>query len=251
MARAVIYIRVSTAEQAKDGLSLKHQEQRCKAYCELHELTVVGIVKDEGVSATAKNRPGYSTLRRMMQSGSIDAIVFLKLDRMVRSVSDMTQLLLETDKAAVSLHSIQERLDTSNAMGRFIVHILASVAELERGMIAERVADVLGGVKQQGFHLGPAPVGYKLVKHSGPGSLLEPLEGYQELLELGRRLFANGLSLRQIGRTLKDAQPELWKTEHPQAVKRLLQSPLLDELVDHTYEDPDGVLQTAYKHPGN
>lgn len=67
-----------------------------------------------------------------------DRVVVWKLDRLGRSVKDLVHAVEQIEAAGADLVSITEGVDTSTAMGRFFFHIIASIAELERGMISER-----------------------------------------------------------------------------------------------------------------
>lgn len=67
-----------------------------------------------------------------------DRVVVWKLDRLGRSVKDMITVVERIEEAGADLVSLTEGVDTSTAMGRFFFHIIASIAELERGMISER-----------------------------------------------------------------------------------------------------------------
>ena len=85
---AVLYIRVSTDEQARQGVSLGAQEERLRAYCTMRGLSVVGIIRDEGVSAFKHldKRPGGAELLRLVSRGEAVHVVALKLDRLFRQV---------------------------------------------------------------------------------------------------------------------------------------------------------------------
>ena len=94
MKNAVGYIRVSTADQAKEGVSLEAQADRLRAYCQMRGLNLVEIVADEGVSGTVPfcDREGGRKVLAMVKAGMVTEIIGLKLDgssamRMTRSAS--------------------------------------------------------------------------------------------------------------------------------------------------------------------
>ena len=103
MIKAIGYIRVSTDEQAKEGMSLENQEAKIKAYCDLRDLKLLEIVEDAGISAKNLRRPGAQKIMEMARKKMVDAVVVYKLDRMFRSTVDA----LETTKQIISIKNSQ------------------------------------------------------------------------------------------------------------------------------------------------
>ena len=66
------YVRVSTEEQAREGLSLSAQEAKLRAYCDLYELELVAVVSDAGVSAKSLERPGLASALAALESGAAE-----------------------------------------------------------------------------------------------------------------------------------------------------------------------------------
>lgn len=221
--RIAIYCRVSTAEQAKDGVSLDLQEQKARDYCRLHDLTLVEVIRDEGRSAKSLDRPGIRRLRELIDDGAVNGIVIFKLDRLTRSVVDFGELLRELDEAGVALLSVKDQLDTSSASGRMVVNVMLSVSQWERETIAERTAEALQQVKASGKYLGQPPVGYRV-----QGGQLVPTERYR-LVEAAHALRADGCTLQEIADrfTQQGEQTGNGGTRwHPTTVSRLLRAPL-------------------------
>jgi DNA invertase Pin-like site-specific DNA recombinase len=92
---AVGYVRVSTEDQAKEGVSLDNQKSKIKAYCQLKDLELRELIEDAGISAKNLRRPGVQKVLRLARRREIDAVVVYKLDRIFRSTVDA----LETTKA--------------------------------------------------------------------------------------------------------------------------------------------------------
>ncbi len=156
MIKAIGYIRVSTDEQAKEGVSLENQEAKIRAYCDLKDLKLLEIVEDGGVSAKNLRRPGAQKVIEMACNKMVDAIAVYKLDRMFRSTVDALETTKQFDKWGVSFHSISENLDTKSAMGKFFFTLTAALAEMEREIIGERTKDVLQRKKANGEVYGHA-----------------------------------------------------------------------------------------------
>ena len=116
MIKAIGYIRVSTDEQAKEGVSLENQEQKIRDYCKLKDFEILEIVQDAGISAKNLRRPGAQKVLEMAQEKMIDAVVVYKLDRMFRSTVDALETTRQFDKWNVSFHSIEESHSIRNPL---------------------------------------------------------------------------------------------------------------------------------------
>lgn len=145
------YCRVSTAEQAREGLSMEAQEARIRSYCETYDLGPVEIVQDNGKSAATLRRAGMDYLLERIHKKAecpVTAVVVYKLDRMFRNVLDGLHTLKTFKAAGVGFHSVEEQWNTSTAMGEFAVNMMLSLAQLERQQIGERTRDTLQATKQ-------------------------------------------------------------------------------------------------------
>jgi DNA invertase Pin-like site-specific DNA recombinase len=194
--RAVGYVRVSTEGQAADGVSLEAQEAKIKAYCDLNGLELVRVHVDAGMSGKrADNRPELQKALETVCKGRADSLVVYKLDRLARNTIDALEIAQTIEKCNGSLHSISEKLDTGSAMGRFFFTLLASLAEMERGIVSERTAAALAHKRTKGEATGHAPFGWKLC---ADGVRLKRDGEEQETLRIIADLQAKGLSQRKI-----------------------------------------------------
>ncbi len=194
--RALGYVRVSTEGQVKDGVSLDAQQAKIRAYCEVNDLALVNIYADEGLSGKrADNRPALQEALRLLHTGKADALIVYKLDRLARCTVDALEIAQSLDKHGASLHSLTEKLDTGSAMGRFFFTLVASLAEMERGIIAERTSAAHAHKRSKGEATGHAPFGWKL---AADGISLEAEENEQETLAIIERLQALGQSQQAI-----------------------------------------------------
>lgn len=194
--KAVGYTRVSTEGQAIDGVSLDAQEAKIKAYCALNEIELVAVLADAGLSGKrADNRPELQRALAMIDSGRADALIVYKLDRLARCTIDALEIAQGLDKRGASLHSLTEKLDTGSAMGRFFFTLVASLAEMERGIISERTAAAHAHKRSKGEATGHAPFGFKVAED---GSTLEPDPDEQQTLAMIDALAAQGRSQQAI-----------------------------------------------------
>ena len=133
------YVRVSTEEQAEQGISPEAQEAQLRAYCEAHRLTLAGLVFENGISGrTIRIRPGLVQALQALRGGDVDGIVVTKLDRLSRSARDVLDLVARAEREGWQVYSIGEHLDTSSPSGRLVLTILAGLAQMEREQTAER-----------------------------------------------------------------------------------------------------------------
>src|SRR5438105_1968455 len=114
------YVRVSTDEQARDGVSLDAQAAKIRDYCRLHELPLARVLVDRGLSGKGLDRPALQELFTAAEAGQVAGIVVYKLDRLSRRTRDLLDLVDRLERAGVALHSLQEKLDTKSAVGRFV-----------------------------------------------------------------------------------------------------------------------------------
>jgi site-specific DNA recombinase len=144
------YTRVSTTEQATDGVSLAAQQTKIQAYAVVKDWTVLEMIQDQGASAKSLHRPGLAQLLARVQAGQVQAVVVYNLDRLTRSVADLDKLMRLFERKGVALVSLQESLDATTATGRLMMNLLASVSQWEREVIGERTRDAMQHLKAQG-----------------------------------------------------------------------------------------------------
>ena len=130
------YARVSTSDQ---DVALQLDA--------LHAAGVERVFKDVG-SGSLKHRPELARCLEQLREG--DTLLVWKLDRLGRSLGNLIELVLELDRRGVAVRSLTEPLDTTSAMGRFQLQLLAALAELERGLIQERTRAGLEAARARG-----------------------------------------------------------------------------------------------------
>lgn len=160
--RAVGYCRVSTTEQAAEGISLTAQQASVRAYAGLHGLVLVDVVVDAGVSASIPlaDRPGGGRVVAMVAQGEVGAVIAVKLDRLFRDALDALSVTKHWDAGGIGLHLIDLRVDTSTAFGRMFLTMIAAIAEMERNLISERTAAALAHLRAEGVRVGRDGIGW-------------------------------------------------------------------------------------------
>ncbi|RJQ07831.1 MAG: recombinase family protein [Dehalococcoidia bacterium] len=134
--RAIIYSRVSTDAQERDGTSLDTQERACEALTTDRGWSVVRRIRD-AASGAALEREGLEELRGILRRGEADIVVAYAVDRLSRNQNHIGILFDEFQRADAQLEFVTERFEDT-AVGRFILTARAFIAEVEREKIAER-----------------------------------------------------------------------------------------------------------------
>lgn len=220
MKKAIGYIRVSTSEQATEGISLENQKEKIQAYCELHDFSLTGIIEDAGKSGKNLNRDGIQELMTAIRKKSVNAVVVYRLDRLSRKVIDTLHIIEAIEKSGVTFHSLNEKIDTGTAMGRFFLNITASLAQMERDLISERTRDALQMKIAKNERAGQIPYGWRLSENKI--TLIEN-RTEQDAIRLIKRLSDKGHSFRSICTKLeREGHRPQGNNWHPQTIKNIL-----------------------------
>ena len=134
--KAIIYSRVSTDAQERDGTSLDSQETACVEYARVNGWHVVDCARDTA-SGYSLERPGMERVRQSLRHGTADVVVAYAVDRLSRNQNQIGVLFDDVEQAGARLEFVTENFEDS-AIGRFILTARAFVAEVEREKITER-----------------------------------------------------------------------------------------------------------------
>ncbi|QAY65035.1 recombinase family protein [Paenibacillus protaetiae] len=219
-----LYCRVSTDEQAREGVSLDEQVERLKAYCRAMGWSdQVQIFIDDGYSAKNLDRPELKRLLHAVKSGAVSRIMVTKLDRMSRRLLDLLNIIDLFQDHEVSFVSISESFDTNTPSGRLTLQVLGAVAEFERERIRERVFENMLHAATTGKWLTQSPYGYDLVDKSLVVNVVE-----SQIVKRVYDLYLNeGLGFYSIAKRLnEEGVPSRHRKEWSiRAIKLMLTNP--------------------------
>jgi len=198
MKKAIGYIRVSTEQQADEGVSLAAQRAKITAWCALNDYELVAIYEDAGISGkTVSKRPQLQAALSEMKKGM--ALVVYSLSRLARSTKNCIEIADELKATGSDLVSLTEKIDTSSAMGEFFFTLIAALGQMERKVIGERTKAALAHKKANGEKYAPVPFGYAEVNRR-----LEVVKHEADLIDEIFSKRASGETLQSIALALNE-----------------------------------------------
>jgi site-specific DNA recombinase len=198
--QAIAYVRVSTDEQAREGVSLDAQRTKIAAWCEVMGYELVETFADEGIS-------GYHMAKRAGLQAALDAVcacggvlVVYSLSRLARNTRETLELGERLSQAGADLVSLSEKIDTTSAAGKMVFRMLAVLAEFERDQISERTTLAMDYKRTKGERVSRhTPYGKQL---SPDGLHLESNPTEQAVIEQACALRGEGFSSRKAATEL-------------------------------------------------
>ena len=199
--RAFGYVRVSTEEQAAEGISLRAQRSRIRAHAKALGLKLEKIYADEGISGRSLERPELQKLLGRVKGKAGETVMVYRLSRLSRSTRDLLFLVEEAFvEGNTRLVSVSEHIDTESPMGRLFLTIMAALAQMERELISERTRAVLQFKKEQGEFLGSPPFGYRIGKDNTLVTVAAEMKVVRQILRWRKK----GLSYAKIATALNE-----------------------------------------------
>jgi DNA invertase Pin-like site-specific DNA recombinase len=149
------------------------------------------------LTSTREQRPGLAALLDYAREG--DAIVVVGIDRLGRNAAEVMTTIRELGQRGIVLRSLREGIDTSNATGRMVAGVLASLAELELELGRERRSAAREARRARGQSIG------------------RPKVLDQSKMALAQRMHASGEQARTIATTLGVSRATIYRVLSDQA----------------------------------
>lgn len=194
--KAIGYIRVSTEQQAGEGVSLEAQKAKIEAWCIANDRELVAVYVDAGISGKSmEKRTGLQ--KALAETGKGMVLAVHSLSRLARSTKDLLTISEMLQAKKIELVSVTEKVDTSSAYGEFFFTLMGAISQLERRMIGDRTKMALAHKKASGQKYAPVPFGY------------QEIEGRLEAVEAEAQLVVEIQNKRQAGYTLQSIADNL------------------------------------------
>jgi DNA invertase Pin-like site-specific DNA recombinase len=183
--RVAIYLRVSTGSQTAEN-----QRLDLARVAEQRGWVVVDTYTDAGVSGAKgrDQRPQFDRLCNDAAQGKFNLVAAWAIDRLGRSVFHLSQFAADLQAQNVGLYFYKQSIDTTTAAGKLFFHVLAAIAEFERGITIERIHSGMARAKAVGTRSGKA-IGRPRVTHDVERRI--------------RKLRAKGKGIVAIAKTLR------------------------------------------------
>lgn len=231
MKPCVIYCRVSSERQVREGNGLSSQEQRCRNFAEAQKGQVLRVFRDEGVSGAILNRPGIKELLQFLKahrSKEPTLVIVDDISRIARDVQTHILLRAKVESCGGKLVSPSFNFD-DNAMGEFMEVIFAGIAQYGRSGNREQVLNRMKSRLEMGFWTFPAPPGYTYAKDKLHAKVVVPESERAPLIQEALEGFAKNRfqSQRDIVRFLLQRgyygkSKKRYVSSYDMAVKRIL-----------------------------
>lgn len=185
-----IYIRVSSKQQ-----DTKSQLPDLKRWADAQDSPVKWY--EDQASGKSMDRPAWKKLEAAFRSGQVSQVVVWRLDRLGRTASGLTALFDELQERKVNLVSLKDGLDLSTPAGRLMANVLASVAQYETEVRAERVRAGQAAARAKGKRWGGSKAGVRKVVTSTQAKMI-------------RRMKAEGEPVSAIARAVGLSRPTIY-----------------------------------------
>ncbi|MCE5254316.1 MAG: recombinase family protein [Actinomycetia bacterium] len=211
-ARALIYLRVSTKEQAEmggeaEGYSIPAQRAACTRKAEALHAFVEEEFVDRGESAKTADRPELLKMLRYLRDHAVDYVIVHKVDRLARNRADDVAITIAIKESGAVLVSCSENIDETPS-GLLLHGIMSSIAEFYSRNLATEVAKGMRQKAKTGGTINKSPVGYRhirLVENGREVRTVEPDPERAPFVRMAFELYATGeWTLRELHRELTE-----------------------------------------------
>ena len=173
--KAILYVRVSTDEQADRGYSLQHQEERLRNYCSLQNIEVVAFFREDH-SAKTFERPEFNKLLEFIKKNKrvADCLLFLKWDRFSRNAGDAYYMINTLNRLGVEPQAIEQPLDLSIPENKIMLAFYLAAPEVENDRRSLNTIAGMRRAKKEGRWIAKAPAGYKMTRNDRNQPIVVP-----------------------------------------------------------------------------
>lgn len=187
-----IYVRVSSKNQ-----SLRSQLPDLKRWSGAQDDTV--RFYHDTFTGRSMNRPGWNLLETAISSGKVSTLVVWRIDRLGRTAKGLTALFDDLCEQKVNLVSLKDGLDLSTSAGRLMANVLASIAQFETEIRAERVMAGQAAARASGQRWGGSKKGRRKATRTQSKMILRMKDEGESVVDISK---AVGLSRPTVYKVL-------------------------------------------------
>jgi len=184
----VIYTRVSTDEQARQGYSLPHQKMALEAYCKLKNIDILEHFEEEHSAKDFENRPVFNKMLEYIKinRGVVKSILFTRWDRFSRNAQYSHNMIDRLRTMGIAVNSMEQPLDMNIPENKILLSIYLTIPEVENDKNSIRTTEGMRKAMKQGCFMGLAPIGYLNSRNSNNDATLTP---NKEIAPLIKQIF--------------------------------------------------------------
>jgi len=184
--RVAFYTRVSSEEQAQEGVSLPEQKERLEQWARLEGWQPVAHYSDEGFSGSSDDRPDFQRLMLDARAGMFDLVAVSMIDRFFRNTRLLLNYIYDLEKLSIGFAAHAEGIDNRKpGIGKIMLALLGAIAEWERDRIGERIKNFRGHLARKGrWSSGRTTFGYRFNKDT------KELDIFEAEAEVTRYIFS-------------------------------------------------------------
>lgn len=199
----VAYLRESTMKQVDDGYGIDAQEEKISQWQKLNDIKNLYILREEGQSAKTTNRKQMNILKQMIKAGKVKRVVVYKLDRLVRRLKGLAEMMELFQEYHVDFVSIKENFDSRTPIGRMMINFTVMLAEWEQDTISERTKETMHYAASIGSYVkgGRVDFGYLRKKDKVDEKNMIRLVKVKKEIDIVKKIFGyanDGISKTQI-----------------------------------------------------
>ena len=174
MNKVILYIRVSTDDQAMNGYSLNHQLQRLQTYCQNKGYEILRIFQEDFSARYGFKRPEWKNLINFIkeQNGTVTKLLFTNWDRFSRNQIESEKEISYLRKLGVEVESLENNFSHNNPEDLLVQRIMLTLPQVEVERLARRTKAGMLEARREGCYMGKAPRGYRNIR-IGKNSTLE------------------------------------------------------------------------------
>ncbi len=217
MANVILYVRVSTDEQAAKGTSLPYQKERLAQFCSVADHTTLKVFSEDYSAKNFEDRPEFNRLLAFLKEnkGIVEKLLVLRWDRFSRNAPEAYNMIAKLSKLGIEVNAIEQPIDFSIPEQKMMLSFYLTIPEIENDRRALNTTNGMRKNIREGRWVSSAPIGYKNTRDERNKPLLVKTEK-AALVKKAFKLLASGnypidvLRVKMNGEGLKLTRNSFW-----------------------------------------